>query len=97
LWQVEARSNASFNAYRRLDLHYVENWSLALDLRILLGTIEQIAVLVVTLPLRPILGKRGTLSSDSVTIRTLPTHVPSSESRSTAPEPIGSSFTGRMR
>ena len=32
LWQVEARDNPSFDAYRRLDLFYVENWSLALDL-----------------------------------------------------------------
>jgi lipopolysaccharide/colanic/teichoic acid biosynthesis glycosyltransferase len=39
LWQVEARHNPSFNAYRRLDLHYVDNWSLALDVRILLSTI----------------------------------------------------------
>ena len=42
LWQVEARDNPSFEAYRRLDLFYVENWSLALDLVILLGTVEQV-------------------------------------------------------
>ena len=36
LWQIEARDNPSFNAYRRLDLHYVDNWSLLLDLNILL-------------------------------------------------------------
>ena len=28
LWQVEARDNPAFDAYQRLDLHYVENWSL---------------------------------------------------------------------
>ncbi len=38
LWQIEARDNPSFNAYRRLDLHYVDNWSLLLDLNILLST-----------------------------------------------------------
>jgi exopolysaccharide biosynthesis polyprenyl glycosylphosphotransferase len=38
LWQVEARDKASFSAYRRLDLYYVENWSLWLDLAILLKT-----------------------------------------------------------
>ncbi len=43
LWQVEARDNPSFDAYARLDLFYVENWSLALDLAIILGTLEQIA------------------------------------------------------
>ncbi|MDH3302204.1 MAG: sugar transferase [Acidimicrobiia bacterium] len=52
LWQVEARSNAAFNAYRRLDLHYVENWNLGLDLRILLATAEQIVVTIALLPLR---------------------------------------------
>lgn len=56
LWQVEARSNAAFSAYRRLDLHYVENWSLGLDLRIILATIEQLAISVVTLPLQ-LLGR----------------------------------------
>ena len=50
LWQVEARDNPSFDAYRRLDLFYVENWSSLLDLIVLLGTIEQILV-------RPFLGR----------------------------------------
>jgi len=40
LWQLEARSNPSFDAYRRLDLHYIENWSLGLDLRIALATMQ---------------------------------------------------------
>ncbi|HEX2782081.1 MAG TPA: sugar transferase [Ilumatobacteraceae bacterium] len=44
LWQVEARDNPSFEAYRRLDLFYVENWSITLDLMILIGTIEQVLV-----------------------------------------------------
>ena len=44
LWQVEARDNPSFEAYRRLDLFYVENWSLTLDMLIILGTIEQVLV-----------------------------------------------------
>lgn len=38
LWQVEARNDPSFGSYRRLDLFYVENWSLELDLAILLAT-----------------------------------------------------------
>lgn len=50
LWQVEARSNASFSAYRRLDLHYVENWTFDLDLRILLATVEQVVVSLLMLP-----------------------------------------------
>ena len=52
LWQVEARSNAAFNAYRRLDLHYVENWNIGLDIRILLATAEQVIVTFALLPLR---------------------------------------------
>jgi exopolysaccharide biosynthesis polyprenyl glycosylphosphotransferase len=47
LWQVEARDNPSFEAYRRLDLFYVENWSITLDLMILVGTVEQIVVRMV--------------------------------------------------
>jgi exopolysaccharide biosynthesis polyprenyl glycosylphosphotransferase len=42
LWQVEARDNPAFDAYQRLDLHYVENWSPALDVVLLLGTAEQL-------------------------------------------------------
>lgn len=39
LWQVEARDQPSFDLYRRYDLLYVENWSLALDLAIIARTI----------------------------------------------------------
>jgi exopolysaccharide biosynthesis polyprenyl glycosylphosphotransferase len=38
LWQVSGRSDASWEEAERLDLHYVENWSLALDLQILWKT-----------------------------------------------------------
>ena len=40
LWQVEARNHPSFDRYISLDLHYVENWSLALDMQILLRTVS---------------------------------------------------------
>lgn len=40
LWQAEARDNPSFGTYRRLDLFYVENWSLLLDVTILLATAD---------------------------------------------------------
>lgn len=39
LWQVEARTNRSVKAYFALDIYYVENWSLGLDMRILLKTV----------------------------------------------------------
>jgi exopolysaccharide biosynthesis polyprenyl glycosylphosphotransferase len=44
LWQTEARDNPSFSAYRRLDLLYVDNWSLGLDLVILANTAHAVTV-----------------------------------------------------
>ena len=40
LWQVTARSSPSFDLNMHLDLTYIENWTLALDLRILLSTVR---------------------------------------------------------
>lgn len=73
LWQVEARRNASFSAYRRLDLHYVENWTLSFDARILLATAEQIIVSLVLIPLHLVLPAAKTdgvapASNDSDTV-----------------------------
>ena len=51
LWQVEARDNPSFDAYERLDVFYVKNWSLALDIVIMLGTVEQLVM-------RPFIGRK---------------------------------------
>ena len=39
LWQVSGRSDLSFDEYVRLDLFYIENWSLAYDLFILAKTL----------------------------------------------------------
>jgi lipopolysaccharide/colanic/teichoic acid biosynthesis glycosyltransferase len=39
LWQVEARQDPSFASYISLDIAYIENWSLLLDLRILVRTV----------------------------------------------------------
>jgi exopolysaccharide biosynthesis polyprenyl glycosylphosphotransferase len=44
LWQTEARDNPSFSAYRRLDLMYVDNWSLGLDVAILANTAYAVVV-----------------------------------------------------
>jgi lipopolysaccharide/colanic/teichoic acid biosynthesis glycosyltransferase len=38
LWQVEARTNPSFDSYIALDMEYVDRWNLLLDLRILVRT-----------------------------------------------------------
>jgi exopolysaccharide biosynthesis polyprenyl glycosylphosphotransferase len=39
LWQVSGRNRLPFDEMVRLDLYYIENWSLLLDLKILLRTI----------------------------------------------------------
>jgi lipopolysaccharide/colanic/teichoic acid biosynthesis glycosyltransferase len=39
LWQVEARRDPSEDAYFKLDIYYVENWSLWMDVKILLKTV----------------------------------------------------------
>jgi exopolysaccharide biosynthesis polyprenyl glycosylphosphotransferase len=39
LWQVHARQDPSFDSYISLDLAYVENWNIWLDLKIIIRTI----------------------------------------------------------
>jgi lipopolysaccharide/colanic/teichoic acid biosynthesis glycosyltransferase len=43
LWQVSGRSDLSWDDAVRLDLYYVENWSLALDCQILWKTLFVVA------------------------------------------------------
>lgn len=42
LWQVTGRSDLSWQEGVRLDLHYVENWTLGLDFRILARTVRAV-------------------------------------------------------
>jgi lipopolysaccharide/colanic/teichoic acid biosynthesis glycosyltransferase len=42
LWQVSGRSNLSWQDSVRLDLRYVENWTIALDVQILIKTIRAV-------------------------------------------------------
>ncbi len=42
LWQVSGRSEVPFHDMVRLDLHYIRNWSIGLDLEILLRTIPAV-------------------------------------------------------
>lgn len=42
LWQVSGRSRLSWNEAIRLDLHYVNTWSLLLDVRILARTVSAV-------------------------------------------------------
>jgi exopolysaccharide biosynthesis polyprenyl glycosylphosphotransferase len=42
LWQVSGRSEVPFHDMVRLDLHYIRNWSLGLDIEILMRTIPAV-------------------------------------------------------
>jgi len=42
LWAVEGRDTVDFEYWMRLDMEYIDNWSLSLDARILLLTIPQV-------------------------------------------------------
>jgi lipopolysaccharide/colanic/teichoic acid biosynthesis glycosyltransferase len=42
LWQASGRSEVPFHDMVRLDLHYIQNWSLTLDFEILLRTIPAV-------------------------------------------------------
>jgi len=42
IWQVSGRSETSFDQWIRQDLEYIDRWSLALDLKILLKTIPAV-------------------------------------------------------
>jgi exopolysaccharide biosynthesis polyprenyl glycosylphosphotransferase len=42
LWQVNGRSDVDFERWVRMDLEYIDNWSLGLDLKILISTIPAV-------------------------------------------------------
>ena len=63
LWQVEARDNPSFSAYRRFDLFYIENWSVSLDLAILVATMQRVLLRGVEL----VFGRKAEMSASVVT------------------------------
>jgi lipopolysaccharide/colanic/teichoic acid biosynthesis glycosyltransferase len=49
LWQVEGRSKTDWDDSVRLDIRYIRNWSLMLDMKIILKTVKVV------------LGRRGAL------------------------------------
>jgi exopolysaccharide biosynthesis polyprenyl glycosylphosphotransferase len=42
LWQISGRSNVSFDRWIALDLHYIDHWSLQMDLKILALTLPAV-------------------------------------------------------
>jgi lipopolysaccharide/colanic/teichoic acid biosynthesis glycosyltransferase len=42
LWQVSGRSELGFSEQVLMDIMYIENWSLGMDLRILLRTVPAV-------------------------------------------------------
>jgi exopolysaccharide biosynthesis polyprenyl glycosylphosphotransferase len=42
LWQVNGRSNIDFDDWARMDLEYIDKWSLLLDLKILMKTLPTV-------------------------------------------------------
>ena len=42
LWAVGGRDTVDFETWMRLDLQYIDNWSLGLDARIILLTIPEV-------------------------------------------------------
>ena len=43
IWQVNGRNNINFERWMRLDLEYIDQWSLTLDTKILVKTIKEVA------------------------------------------------------
>ena len=42
IWQISGRNQVSFDRWMQMDHDYIENWSLLLDLKILLKTIPAV-------------------------------------------------------
>lgn len=44
IWQVSGRNKISFEDWMNMDLEYIDNWSLLLDLKLLLLTVKEVTV-----------------------------------------------------
>jgi lipopolysaccharide/colanic/teichoic acid biosynthesis glycosyltransferase len=42
LWQISGRNHINFKEWMELDLHYIDNWTLSLDLEILIRTVPAV-------------------------------------------------------
>ncbi len=70
MWQVSGRSGTTFEEYTRLDLFYVDNWSLVVDLTILLRTVPAILKSDGAYQLIPLASERGCEASEGPCPRT---------------------------
>jgi lipopolysaccharide/colanic/teichoic acid biosynthesis glycosyltransferase len=43
IWQVSGRNEVSFEQWMNMDLEYIDNWSLGLDMKLLL-TVKEVTV-----------------------------------------------------
>ena len=43
-WQVRGRSNVPFDEMFEMDMYYIENWSIAMDIEILMLTIPRVVL-----------------------------------------------------
>ena len=39
IWQVNERNETTFDEWMKMDMHYIDNWSLLLDAKILVQTV----------------------------------------------------------
>ena len=42
LWQISGRGDISYEERMKLDLYYIQNWSIEMDIKILLKTIPTV-------------------------------------------------------
>jgi len=42
IWQTSGRSQVSFDEWMQMDMHYIDNWNLALDLKLLCKTVKAV-------------------------------------------------------
>ncbi|MCU1360208.1 MAG: sugar transferase [Ilumatobacteraceae bacterium] len=75
LWQVEARDSPSFDAYRRLDLFYVDNWTVIGDFEIMMDTGEHLLGRVIGQfrkskhPAAPVAAPSSPVDASSIRVR----------------------------
>lgn len=44
IWQVSGRNDVSFEQWMNMDLEYIDNWSLSLDVKLLLKTVREVTI-----------------------------------------------------